>query len=1499
MATHHLRRWTDWARPRPDRGRSGRNGYLLVVVSLLAATVVAVREVAPAPQTRTETDLAGLFSCSTDDGGGEPNELDQFLDGLVESLLTGNNLFTFQGLAPPGVPVEGEGTPDPVTGGTLFTRTIGPAQLGVDRGVDFFDENAVPGAAGDELTFGLELRTAAGANGDDLGIRRLFNQNFGLPDEAGGDIGVTGVDVDFSANQAMTALPSGFRGAFEGVFVFQRPDGTEQAAGFRIELNSLAEGTAVPDQSSLGFALREPEEDPTQTYYALGQTAEFASFDGSANQPGVGFGLDLAVVEPGPNERDLVAADVAWAAAPRQVAFGFAQLCPTRGHVGWNLDPAGLPDPAAASLDVDFRLGDQLGQTVTVDDGSGGTFEVRASEVVLDGRIDGLPSLMDFIMLEDALSFTRSAEVAPDVTVDRFHLAADDPEREDELPLHTTAQVTDMGRHVLFVAGLAEETGVVERGELTSWTLACPGEPPPPGPPAPDDVRLPDRTDTLPLFPPGCERHSLAPVPSAEVVVQNWLPEDLDAQDATAGLRTPPLDATQFGFVATRDVNPLSSDGLLAFGARINGLERATVDLTEAPDTAGRARVYVQRGPAPAADDGARFVVDVAPEVAGANGTRVTADAMIDDLPDAVRVDYQSIPGRTPLDITWRADAPFAVSGGTFDARFPGAGGFELRGAFETGAVGGGPLPPAAHIQVTRNNSADQRDELHYTAPDAADDGFPSPVVPPFDPAVVARLHVGAELTNTDDRQANLGMRLHADIEVPQPIEVYWEADATEGLRTVAADLCEPGAAAAPCATSRFDVSVVRGPRTDVSPAALLTPPAMPTPTASVSEAVPAFTDFRPGSGARAVVLGADVWGAEAVVQGLARFGYRRAPLDVRVQLANTADQPFRINLLDASQVADAGGGPRPQVVFADAAIDRLPRAIRVRQRDVAADADEPWLWVNTESLGITDIDAVDWTEDPAGSRPRLTGVLRIGDAETLRTDLAFGSRPTAIRDGSLAGADLWADYDLDDQLLALDASLSLDVPRHVALWRPTLRTCDGTDQEAPGCQSRRRYERDEIDELGVRFRTTSAELGDLNLAGGIHRTSQDFDWKARAHIEHVPGTLEASVTVADNLRLPWVTVDLDVDANTSVGSVWVEAFNEFKPIEYREAADADGQCTQPGMPEYPEDPCTANYAVSLTNVPEDFHVTGRVQGEAEERLTPATEEPVDPTEPEVDVGGIGFVHANLDLRGTAERILVEGRDAGDGQIVGTLEALDEAGNPAPVSGFVNARVDHVMVDVPPDAESPPSPFNEFYFGKGGVLGAIWDSPSLGRHLSPLTVALDLVVGFIVSIIFGGDLTTDFEVDVDLPLFVGFDRVDTVRFGMNGTTLSIDERHPDDGDPADPATIAVRQQSLDHEDALRVDGAFFHRREVEFSYDTLLGFDEFDITNDVTDAPGEVGLYRHDLCIIHGETNKCYLHSPDNETSLDIVDSVVRQEEGSTRATSWWTCSSAEPTAST
>ncbi len=443
---------------------------------------------------------------------------------------------------------------------------------------------------------------------------------------------------------------------------------------------------------------------------------------------------------------------------------------------------------------------------------------------------------------------------------------------------------------------------------------------------------------------------------------------------------------------------------------------------------------------------------------------------------------------------------------------------------------------------------------------------------------------------------------------------------------------------------------------------------------------------------------------------------------------------------------------------------------------------------------------------------------------------------------------------------------------------RPSAR-CDDTVDDASSCQDRQLYEIDKTETIGVQLRTTNTELGNLNALADIHGDA--LDWTVHGTIEHVPGELLGQVKLANNLRLPWVTVNLDIDANSPLGDVLVEVTDHNLPVEYRQTPDDPedgGQCTEA------DDQCTANYAIELGDVPADLHVTARIQGEGEDRLTPAPEVVPDPSEPETSVGGLGFVHASVDLGGTASRLLVQGRKGADGNFLGTLQAFDVDNNPAAVSGFLNARVDNLEIDLD-NTEDAADPFFDFVGSKWGIVSALVGTP-----------LLTFLIGGILELLFEGDLTTRFDIDLhedpdhpeetkhdglDLPLFLQFQQVDTIRFGMNGTTLSVDEHHAGGGDPA---TIAVRQLAMDHEDDLQIDGAYFHHRDVDFEYDNLSGLDEFFINNTVNGELQDIGIFRHESCRTHNDDTQCYFAGKNggltlNEVTLDQVEAAQARGE--------------------
>src|SRR5205807_1216684 len=103
-----------------------------------------------------------------------------------------------------------------------------------------------------------------------------------------------------------------------------------------------------------------------------------------------------------------------------------------------------------------------------------------------------------------------------------------------------------------------------------------------------------------------------------------------------------------------------------------------------------------------------------------------------------------------------------------------------------------------------------------------------SPFVPPFDPATLTHVHAGGELSTADQRaifvviaghlfpKTPTALRIHADIEVPMPVNITWQTDAQHDLSAFTASFCDPAAPAA-CGGAKLDGTAVFGARSDIS----------------------------------------------------------------------------------------------------------------------------------------------------------------------------------------------------------------------------------------------------------------------------------------------------------------------------------------------------------------------------------------------------------------------------------------------------------------------------------------------------------------------------------------------------------------------------------------------------------------------------------------------------------------------------------------------------------
>lgn len=1461
-------------------GRRAAGWSCLVVIAVVGIAYL----VKPAPA--NQLDFLCSVATPTGGGGGGGGTTTTTAPTIADAgvgVFNGIDII-FTGHAPPGVKVHGV-APDPVTGWTNFTRII-PARFGW-IGVDFLDPTEVPGTAGDEVGFRFQPRLATKNTDNSFPTRltELFNQNFGIPFDFGplakpkDNILIAGLDVDFTATRPIKDMVGGFKAETAIGIRFKRADNSRTYTRVAVALDSTPAGYEWPKHTMLGIAFKHDNPSVPVDYWAVHQNVEDYDLDADTQvQKGMGIGVNVDTLEVNASgvvtsSAPMLTAKTTWNHAPHSFAAGIRSICQpwdptfrTTGHMAWNL--SGLADPANTTLGIELHSGIAKGLPITILDG-GLLKTVRSDETVIDGTVSKVPQRMDYIMHQDSFGITRSREVAPTIDLRRFELSSDDPTTTNDLPIHAEGRLVDLPRHVLMTAGFGPDGGL-NRADISLWNLSCPGEPAPPGPVAPPDVARNDITDTLPLFPAGCTRFSLQPVTSATALVQNFLPQDLTAQAATSGLAAPPTAANQFLYYVSRDHNPMSNDSLYRMGGGLNGLTRAVYDASSPPPGGDGLRVYGERvEPSGGGDDSLRAVVDfdsrtnLTDESANA-GSRVQADVTIPDFPRAIRVDYETTP-TTPVHVTYRATSPISLANGTIDAQLAGPTALRAHARLETGAVGSGPLPPAGELQLSEETatavSVDTTNTVRWKAPGLVADVFPTPTVPSYDPQNVTRIHAGAEISTAAERATGNRTRVHADVDVPQDVTVSWKQSqalldpSSRHLALVEASLCATASPA--CGNTRLDATGVYG--APGGPAELLLPPPLPDVPPDVAASVPAFTPFRPGSGVRALILPNGIWGVDGLVRGVARFRYAPDPQDVTVVLGGTGAQPFRANLLDASgTTADTGGTQRRQVLFADAALDRLPQQMRAIIRDDGAyGAADPWVWVNTDDVALDHISGADLsTTDPPGTRPTLAGTLRIGDLEYLSaTDkLAVSKRPFAAR--ATRGADVWGYLTPDSGRLAFDAVVSVDVARHVAVWEPATTPCRVESPDAATCQPNQLYEMNESDTTRLAAKTTSGEIGDLRA--NVHLLTAQIDYIVKAAVGHVPGRIDGGVKISKNRRLPFTGIDLDFDANTGLGTVVADVFDMKSPASYRQADTTTGTCDANAQ----DFPCTATYGAELANVPAKLALHANIF-QMEPRLL---ETPSDPGGVTSEAGGIGYLHAAIDLHdgaglgaGAVDEVSVNALVSGSGQIAATVDAS------APISGFVNGRMDHIKLG---GDQNQSFSFLDVY---ARVLNGL---PNWSYYTVVIPV-LAVVLGPIFAAIYSGDLTFEPTEDFDLPLNIAFDNVTNMRIGVHGNTISLDERHA--GGTGTPMTFSIEQKSQPHEPSLDVMGAFFHHRDVKYSFDGIAeSFDEH-VTN--TNEFGVVGLYNWKTCFENGDDNgdtideePCNVSPRSRDNSVSITD---------------------------
>src|SRR5262245_10936944 len=180
------------------------------------------------------------------------------------------------------------------------------------------------------------------------------------------------------------------------------------------------------------------------------------------------------------------------------------------------------------------------------------------------------------------------------------------------------------------------------------------------------------------------------------------------------------------------------------------------------------------------------------------------------------------------------------------------------------------------------------------------------------------------------------------------------------------------------------------------------------------------------------------------------------------------------------------------------------------------------------------------------------------------------------------------------------------------------------------------------------------------------------------------------------------------------------------------------------------------------------------------------------------------------------------------------------------VTGFVNARIDHLRIKV--NSECGATTGQRILAGAAGLLitgvgaglgalGGLAVGALIGSSVGPWGTIIGAAIGFIVAFLLDlfsdPKVTVKFDVDADLPFFVGFDKVTELDFGQNSLTLSAGQVQPNGGDPLH---LGFRQQSMDNEDPFSVDGAWFHHRHTSYVGDDIPAQSDWSIGNDIGTA---------------------------------------------------------------
>ncbi|MCC7078398.1 MAG: hypothetical protein IT198_14850 [Acidimicrobiia bacterium] len=747
--------------------------------------------------------------------------------------------------------------------------------------------------------------------------------------------------------------------------------------------------------------------------------------------------------------------------------------------------------------------------------------------------------------------------------------------------------------------------------------------------------------------------------------VQNFAPGD-PAGAEVLGLFPTVTEAAFAGNWATiayrspRDDRPV---GHFSTDIKVAGLRRAAFDLSGTGDPAEvlSTRTKVKAGielaaPLPrllvkAQIDGRTSATD-----ASASGFLARASGVLSPLPENLSLEFESrdyvlaLFEDTPFALTWGASSPISVTWPYASLGRPGPENvfvqgpapdlLTISGNVEIGnADGSGGLATDGHVAMTETHdvAANWDREITYSA---------------SAPTVV---RAGVVISTAADRAPagtanDLRTRVRAEVELPavpssDPLRVSW-SEVGNAVREIDAFLCAENEG---CPDNKVTATFHRGKtrtddvRTDLAPV-------VPGPQ-SMGGLLPVFTEFNAGpdgfaEGMRAVLRTdgtsagklavRDIASVSAVLDSTATVRVRsdRTPiLDCRPNpggwppiICTVMPDPFTVNVF-----AQPTSSALP--VFVDGTLNDLPEDIVAQFRADGGEYsdEEPWIWLNTESVEIESPPDLSEVGGETGG-PQFDGMVLVGSqtrivptaADRFTATESPGVKARASIVTSISGA----------TTLGFGANVRLRLPRHVEIWKPMLRSCGAGTSTLSTCAAREAYEAEVRTRADVKVRTTADSLGFLK--GRFEIDNGDTDYQGNMSLETIPGSLDARVQLVQNKRLPWTTVDLAYTSNISPGDATLTVYDRCLPAYKGDVANSPalaqrilpGQCiTSP-----PATNKVANYDITLRDIPAELDFTARIAASESPVLGTPREHIACPDSGYAGRGPtrLGYIHADL-----------------------------------------------------------------------------------------------------------------------------------------------------------------------------------------------------------------------------------------------------------------------------